>query len=604
VQPAPRAGDSVTHAGGTVMTFAAVTLLGLTVGQPLGADYVPMNSRSISIPVEYKKDRKQIRQVLLYVARNGENTWYQEAAVTPDKDAFAYFAKDDGIYWFKMVIEDLKGNRDPADLTRDPPDLKMVFDTSAPQVRFTGARRTGEEVVVEWQAEDKFPNDAETKVHFRHTDGPKSQWQEVTLPPNSRSGVKFACGTAEAVTVRVTAVDVAGNRTEATKDFPAAGGAAPPATRAAYSPPTPPAPTSPPAPVTPVGGTGVGGAPAVVPPPTSLDPASPAAPGPAAPTGPAPVVPPAPPFVTPAPPAPPAPAAPAPTVPFTPSPAVPVNTSVNAPAAQPLATVDPKAPPSGAVLPTQGGAVPAAGAGQPTVEVTRAQVINYPRFDLGFDLEQRGPSGISRVDVWVTRDEGRTWNKWSQHDGKGGVVRVVLDVRENTQLEGSYGFRLVPVSGAGLSEREPAPGDVPEMRVVLDLTAPQIDLYPPVPDPNAPDTLVLQWKATDRNFGEEPIALEWGATPTGPWKPVALTGSEPVVQATAIAAPTARRLANTGQYSWRVPAGVPAHVYLKATARDAAGNVKEVVTVKPIPVDLTKPRAKINGIVPATPGKH
>ena len=53
--------------------------------------------------------------MLLYVSR-GENTWYQEAAVTPDKDNFAYFAKEDGIYWFKMVIEDLKGNRDPADL--------------------------------------------------------------------------------------------------------------------------------------------------------------------------------------------------------------------------------------------------------------------------------------------------------------------------------------------------------------------------------------------------------------------------------------------------------------------------------------------------------
>src|SRR4051812_8918299 len=193
------------------MTFAAVTLLGMTMGQPLGPDYYPMNSRTIKLPIEYKKPRKDIRQVLLYVARNGENTWYQEGFVTPDKDAFVYVAKDDGVYWFKMVIEDLKGNKDPADLTRDPPDLKMVIDTTSPQVRVTNARRNSEEIVVEWTVEDKFPNDAETKVHFRPTADARGYWQEVTLPAGARNGVRFPCGMSEGVTVRISAADVAGN---------------------------------------------------------------------------------------------------------------------------------------------------------------------------------------------------------------------------------------------------------------------------------------------------------------------------------------------------------------------------------------------------------
>jgi hypothetical protein len=266
-------------------------------------------------------------------------------------------------------------------------------------------------------------------------------------------------------------------------------------------------------------------------------------------------------------------------------------------------TIDPKAPPT-STLPTQGNP-PSTGGWNGTTnaaaDIPRAQVINYAKFDLGFDLEKRGPSGISRVDLWMTRDEGQTWRKWSQHDGRGGAVRVVLDVRENTQLEGQYGFRLVPVSGAGLSEREPVAGDAPDLRMVLDVTPPQIDLFPPMSDPNAPDTLLLQWKATDRNFGDDPITLEWSDSPTGPWKSIASTGSEPVVQASAISTPVTKRLANTGQYAWRVPVGVPARVYLKATARDAASNVKEVVTKDPITVDLTRPRAKINGIVPAIP---
>jgi hypothetical protein len=232
----------------------------------------------------------------------------------------------------------------------------------------------------------------------------------------------------------------------------------------------------------------------------------------------------------------------------------------------------------------------------PAVEVARASVINFLSFDLGYEVELRGPSDISRVDLWVTRDDGRTWQRWSHHDGKGSSVRVNLAVPTNSQPEGTYGFRVVPVSGAGLSEREPTSGDAPDLKVIVDVTAPQLDLYPPTTDANNPNLLLLQWKATDKNFGEEPITIEWAEKPTGPWQPVAVGGD--VVQATAGTAPVLKKLPNTGQFAWRVPAGLPPRVYLKVCARDSAGNVREVITRDPILVDLVKPRAKINGIVP------
>src|SRR4029079_18300164 len=98
------------------MNFAAVALVGVTLGQPAAPapDYYPLNSKNIKLPVKYEKDRKSIRQVKLYVARNGENTCYQEAAVPPDRDSFTYVAKEDGVYWFTMVEEDLKGVNNPA----------------------------------------------------------------------------------------------------------------------------------------------------------------------------------------------------------------------------------------------------------------------------------------------------------------------------------------------------------------------------------------------------------------------------------------------------------------------------------------------------------
>jgi hypothetical protein len=231
--------------------------------------------------------------------------------------------------------------------------------------------------------------------------------------------------------------------------------------------------------------------------------------------------------------------------------------------------------------------------------VSRVQVIRSLQFDLSYQVEQQGPSGLSRVDLWVTRDDGNSWVKWSQHDGRGGSVRVALDKGGNTALEGHYGFRLVPVSGAGLSDREPTRGDAPELRVIVDLTPPRIEWYLPTADPNDPGVLVFQWRATDANFADDPITLEWSEKPTGPWVSVA-AGAGDVVPANATGAPSAQRLPNTGQYSWRVPTGLPPRVYFRITARDAAGNVQSGVT-GPTLIDLAKPRARIKEITIGNP---
>ena len=266
------------------MNFAAA-LVGLTLGQPPAPmpDYFPMNSRSIKIPIKYEKDRKTIRQVKLYVARNGENTWYQDAAVPPDREFFTYLAKEDGVYWFTMVEEDLQGKQIPTDLTRTPPDLKVIVDTVQPRVQYTNVRRNGEDVIVEWFVDDKNPDEGKTQVHFR-VGGEAGDWQEVTLPATSKSGVRFPSGTAGPDSVTVTAFDLAGNKTEMIREI---GGNTPAATSStSLSPPAATTPVKPPA------ATGMG---PIAPP--DLGPLPPAGGPPTPPAGP-PVSPPAPPAGT------------------------------------------------------------------------------------------------------------------------------------------------------------------------------------------------------------------------------------------------------------------------------------------------------------------
>jgi hypothetical protein len=716
------------------MYFAAVALVGATLGQPVGntspaAAPVPMlqdyhfyAERDIKLPIKYEKARNTIRQVLLYVAVNGENTWYQEGAVSPDRDHFIYKAKDDGVYWFTIVIEDLQGHRDITDITKTTPDMKVIVKTTKPRIQLTDTpERVGDSITIKWVINDKYPNDNATKVHFKPVGAPNDAWREVSIHPTSKNGVMFSAGTLEPIIVRVTGYDMALNKAEITYQFEGATRTAPAAsttvaaTGQTAGPISPAAPTVPsssptgpvppvkpasPAPQTPA--TPVMSQPdslSPVPPPAPSAPVAPvvatspvtppatgpvspaggaASPPPVAPSVPnsveslaaphttstpmptmsAPVMPPAPtpthtPSVvgssTPAMPAAPVmPAMPPPPSTSTPTVSGSLTANVNLPvgtlnvsASTPLPQTSQSSPSSPAAPVNVGigvniGSAPstntaamapiesrqtvvpalslgngASSTGNQTPlaawtgsisapanqELPHALVINYLTFDLAYEVESRGPSGISRVDLWVTRDDGRTWLKWSQHDGKGPNIRVNLNLPSNPQPEGMYGFRIVPVSGAGLSEREPAAGDAPDLRVIVDVTPPQLDLFSPVSDPASPDTLIIQWKASDKNWAEDPITIEWSDRPTGPWQPVAV-GNDVVQTVGGASPPVLRRLPNTGQYAWHVPAGLSPRVYLKVSARDAAGNVREVITRDPILIDLVKPKGKINGIVP------
>ena len=576
------------------MNLIALSLLGLAIGagEP-GTDYYPIKSRTLKLDIDYKPEQRQtIQQVQLCVSRDQGQTWEVADAVTPDKDHFVFNAKDDGLYWLNMVIVFRDGKKDPPDVTRVPPAQKLLVDATPPVVRITSAQRVGEEIVVEWTVEDKFPNDITTQVQFKPTGANAvGDWQPISAANIAKRSARFKPGTPSPVMVQVTTADIAGNPGTAAKEV--AGGT----TTTAYMPVNP-ATTG----MKPTGGLEL---------PTSSDVAAVAPQGGVIvvpqPIVPQPVVPYDPPVVA-------QPIVPQPIVPVQPvvptQPAVaptqpsptPWTSSGGAPPTPAPSTYTPVPQP----LPADLGPSPIAQSGAPgmapatpppAADGPSAQFIRFTRFDLQYQIDN-GPSGVSRIDLYVTRDDGRTWIRWSHHDGRETPLKVALDTRFNQQTEGDYGFRLVPVSGAGLSDGAPAAGSTPEMRVHVDVTPPMIKVFQPTADANQRNTLVLNWEATDRNFGRDPIAIEYSENPTGPWKSVT---TPDLVTPVAGGQPALQRLPNTGNYAWQLPTTLATHkVYLKFTAWDAAGNRSEVVTPSPVMVDLTKPRARIQGISTGT----
>jgi hypothetical protein len=475
--------------------------------------------------------------------------------VTPDKDHLVFRAREDGVYWVNMIIRFRDGTQDPVDPSRVPPAMKLMVDATPPVVRITSAQRIGEEVIVEWAVEEKFPNESATTVHFKAA-GPNAlgDWQPVPAAAIGKNSARFNPGITGAVAVQVATTDLAGNPATASQDI---------ANGVTTSYLSPAGPTA---------------APPALPVENVLQPVSSGVTAPSSP-----IPPPSIPTSSPIPPSPP-PATGAGTTwaPGSASP-LPVNTDSN----------DPKPIPvfPGATAPA---AAPVSSTIQPGVEYLRSA-----RFDLQYQIE-KGPSGISRIDLYVTRDDGRTWARWSQHDGREAPLKVKLDMPFNTQREGDYGFRLVPVSGVGLTDDAPTPGTPPDLRIHLDETPPLIRPFQPTADPTRPNTLVLNWQASDRNFGRDPIAIEWSEHPAGPWKAVA--GQDAVLPVGNGIATQSNRLPNTGSHAWQLPANMTTHrVYLKFTSWDAAGNRSEVVTQSPILVDLTKPRARIQGVSTGSP---
>src|SRR5687767_6414039 len=94
-----------------MMTATLAAVLGLTLAQPPAPapDYYPLTGRTITLPVEYKGDRKGIGQVQLYASADKGQTWPLVATVLPDKTEFSYTSPKDGTYWFHIVIVDRAG---------------------------------------------------------------------------------------------------------------------------------------------------------------------------------------------------------------------------------------------------------------------------------------------------------------------------------------------------------------------------------------------------------------------------------------------------------------------------------------------------------------
>lgn len=565
--------------------LSGLAILGAVVQAqaPAGATPGKIYTRKCEFELPVKFDANQrgrLSEVQLYVKQGAADIWkVNQKGPAATQSKFRFKAPSDGEYWFNLVTVDVAGKMNPADVGKEAPSLMVVVDSQAPECEVRPATSSSGELLFQCDIRDANPDHSKTKLEFLTTD---RQWQGLEAHPSQIGSFRIPDPVLLKGMVRATVYDRANNCT--TREFNLAAmttvaGMTPPANQPVAEKPAmpmttsmPPAPTMPaPAPVAPMQTM----APAMVPsmvPATATPMTPPVAPAPA------PTMPVATPVCGPA-------AAVPMTVPgqqiqlastasaaMTPPAPTPVHTqpvihaSHTYPASQPCPAIQ-------TVACTNPAACAIAGRYSSSPPL---QMVNGKHVALDYQVDQMGPSGLGKVEVWLTHDEGQSWHKVCDDPDRHSPVEFDLPT------EGTYGLAMVLCSGSGLEGAPPARGDTPDWWVEVDCTKPLAQLLAVRPcSKDEPGTYLITWTASDKNLKPEPVDLYYSSRKEGPWQPIA------------------KGLKNDGNYRWQLPPGLQGEIFVRLDVTDRAGNTTHCEASQGSFMDLTRPKARVIGI--ATP---
>ncbi len=157
---------------------------------------------------------------------------------------------------------------------------------------------------------------------------------------------------------------------------------------------------------------------------------------------------------------------------------------------------------------------------------------------------------LERVELWYTRDDGRTWTFHGTDEDRHSPV--VFRAAE----EGQFGFFVVLTNATGSSSGRPVASTRPQISVFVDFTPPVVQIHPARMTPSAEARVVqVRWTAIDAHLEPRPISIHYKFESGSDWRAI---HTEP--------------LANTGLYDWRISDDMMGPVRLRVSAVDRGGN--------------------------------
>lgn len=487
------------------------------------------------IPYHYDQaeiDRLGAREIRLYVSTDRGVTWNHMKSVAPTTRKFPFEATQDGEYWFSVRTLDSNNQLHPSGRVFEP-GLRVVIDTTSPQLELDLRQVSPGKVQLIWNATDKYLDPS--KLVLEYAQNGSQNWQRVIVAPHSKGQTTWSISQGGVVAVRGSIKDRAANIGSSQKQIRVVAAASRTVPKAKQDVPDFNQPIA--------QGTQKLSNPDVLTPYSDV---------------------------------------PQPLQTSQPD----IQENQTPIANQQLPGVFPKkdnlneAPPvsdqvKGHYVADDPEKRPLyAKKRYPVSEKKwspeRKQIVNGTNFQIGFQIDEVGPSGVGAVELYITEDNGQKWYKYGEDPDKKSPFHVEVP------HDGIYGFALRVRSGVGLADALPKSGEKPDVVVAVDRTAPTIKLNPVKQGLGGEaNKVTITWTVSEPNPAEKPIAINFSTQPQGPWEPVVKWQED------------------SGRFTWSIKQGNPSKFYLQVVARDAAGNLSEVVTPQPIIVDLTKPSGRI-----------
>ncbi len=531
-----------TYISMAVWSLGAVLTQAQTTGLPIAT-----RQSSFAIPFSVNASGKQPREVQLFVSTDQGPQWSKYASADPTAKEFLFRCAGDGEYWFAVRTIDDKGERHPS--TPLVPQLKVLVDTAPPKLEFNAQVGAAGEIIATWRMIDDNLAVKSFRVEFQPIASQpmdKTPWQQVAieLPRDELIRNTFQGETTwlanvptQGVRIRAVVRDRAGNVEEVNRRLFLP--------RFAKRPPVAEAPNDP----------------EFIPPrdpflarktdeTSAVD----------------------------------APSSPDVVVPHY----DPVTGELIEPQSRGDDGVKKDAMGTFARFRPDANDVETKPAEEPVTRPRKwsdmlpdgeqLRMTNARRLNLQYDVDVVGPSGVAKVELWVTKDGGRSWENWGEDKDRQSPFSVEVDG------EGVFGFRIAITSGIGFASQPPRPGELADLWIGIDETKPtcEIRAVPFGTGQNA-GQLIIQWKADDQHLRQHPITLKFATSPSGLWRTIATN------------------LANTGQFNWRVDPSIGREVYILLEARDEAGNIGTYKTPRPVNIEGLRPRGRIKTFQPIGP---
>ena len=155
---------------GLLVLVSAMVLGGKALGQnpqPQLPKITYTKNTIFHLPVQMEeRTRASLREVCLYV-KSGSADWVRQETGSPTMSHFSYKVPHDGEYWFSLVTIDKAGRMTPADVSQEPPGLRVMVDTQAPVIDVQPWTSPEGDFCLRCQIQDANPDPNSLKAVYR-----------------------------------------------------------------------------------------------------------------------------------------------------------------------------------------------------------------------------------------------------------------------------------------------------------------------------------------------------------------------------------------------------------------------------------------------------